>query len=308
MREQRTRATAGREPVAGEVERRMPPFLTFFLLVSILALVLSIGFAVAPGLSRPVGYAPVESGRTAPADNRGSGGTDDSTSCAGPGCAGTATVGTVSPFAGGGSTVVPPPPGATATTASGVAMPSPRAAPTAPAAPTTSGVAGVQVTRDVAGGSQSIAAPAALAASPLLAEVVESYLRCWRERARSYALADPTPLRDVLVEPALGEATGRIARLRAEGRVQWFEDGHAITILAIEGEWAWLVDEYTVGIGAAPSPRPAATPRQSSSPTPDRPPTPPIAPPLRERVRATFTLKRVDGMWKIADSVGVPVR
>ena len=198
--------------------------------------------------------------------------------------------------------VVSLPPGATATTAIGVATSPARAAPTA------SGATGVQVALDVAGGRQVIAAPAALSASPLLAEVVASYLRCWRERARSYALADPTPLRGVLVEPALGEATGRIERLRAEGRVQWFEDGHAITLLAIEGEWAWLVDEYTVGIGAAPSPRPSATPRQSSSPTPDRPPMPTVAPPLRERVRATFTLKRVDGVWKIADSVSAPVR
>ena len=109
------------------------------------------------------------------------------------------------------------------------------------------------------------------------------------------------------MEPALGEATGRIERLRAEGRIQWFEDGHAITLLAIEGEWAWLVDEYTVGIGAA-TPRPSATERQLPSSTPDRLFASTVAPPLRERVRATFTMKRVDGAWKIADSASVPVR
>ena len=297
-------STAGREMGADEGERGMRPFSVFSLLVGILALILSIGFAVATGLTRPVGYALVSSARsTAAADAASSGGAP----CSGPGCAG--VMGTVGPFAGGGSMIGQPtsptyPTGAPGTVPGGVAPDPAAPAPPPRAVPTPLGAAAVPVTLDLAGGRQSVAAPPALAPSPLLAEVVEAYLRCWRERARSYALADPALLPGVLVEPALGEATGRFERLRLEGRVQWFEDGHAITLLAIEGEWAWLVDEYTVGIGAAPSPRPSATSRQ----TPARPFAATVAPPLRERVRATFTLKRVDGVWKIADSASVPVR
>lgn len=308
MNDWRASAADGREPVAAEGERRLAPFPTFCLLVGLLALILSIGFAVAPGLSRPIGDVPIASMGTAPIGNHGPAGVDGGTPCAGHGCADAAAGRTAEPFAGGGSMVVPPLPGATATATSGVATSSERAAPTAPAAPTTIGATTVPVTLDLAGGRQAIAAPAALAASPLLAEVVESYLRCWRERARAYALADATPLRGALAEPALGEATGRIERLRSEGRLQWFEDGHAITLLAIEGERAWLVDEYVVGIGPAPSPRLTVTPRQTPLPTPARLVTPTVAPPLLERVRVTFTLKRVDGVWKIADSMSVPIR
>ena len=311
--EVRDSATTGRGRAAGEQGQRMHPLPSFFLLVSLLALILSVGYAVAPGLARPVGYAPVARPGATPTGIQDSGGSGRGLPCAGPGCAGATTGRGTEPFAGGGSTVGRPasgtlPPVATIATPTGVATSATPTVSTPPAAPPTSGATGVRLTLDVAGGKQAISAPAPLAASPLLAEVVESYLRCWRERGRSYALADPAPLRGVLVEPALGEATGRIARLRAEGRMQWFEGGHAIAILGVEGEWAWLVDEYTVGIGPAPMPRPSATPQLSTSPTPGRARTPTVAPTIRERVRATFTLKRVDGVWKIADSVSVPVR
>lgn len=305
--------TAGRGRAAGEDGRRMRPFAIFSLLSSLLALTLSIGYAAAPHFSRPIGYAPVAFVGTASRGGGATVGSGDGVRCAGPGCANATTVGATDPFAGGGSTSprpasgTPTPSGAIAT-ATGVATPTAVTVPTVPAAPASSGVAGVRLTLAVAGGEQVISAPVPLATSPQLAGLVESYLRCWRERGRAYALADTAMLRVVLAEPALGEATGRIDRLRAEGRVQWFEGGHAITVLGIEGEWAWLVDEYVVGIGAAPSPRSTATPQSSAPPSPGQSRTPTVGPPNRERVRATFTLKRVDGVWKIADSVSVTMR
>jgi len=169
-------------------------------------------------------------------------------------------------------------------------------------------VATVRVTLAIVGGAQPVSAPTALADSPLLPVVVEAYLRCWDGRAMAYAAADPAALTVVLAEPALSEATARIVRLRAEGKVQRFEGGHALTVVAIEGDRAWLVDEYVVRVVTAPGPRPVPTPLTTTPSASGPMGLPTLVSDESERIRVTFTMKRVGGVWKIADSVSGPVR
>jgi hypothetical protein len=294
-----------RDGAAGEGRLGAHPLGPFCLLASLLALILSVGYALAPALTVPPAYLalPGPGGATPTV-----GGTRDASAavrCAGPGCSGMAAGASVDPPAGSGSAVASPP-GRTVIGTVVATMPAaPATAPGAratPAAPTPT-VAAVRVTLDVAGGQLSVSVPVSLAGSPLLPELVGGYLRCWDGRARAYAASDTATLRDFLAEPARSEAARRIERLRAEGRVQRFEGGHAIAILGIDGDRAWLVDEYVVRVIATPEPRAGtAVPAPGSA----RAATP--APEVNERVRATFTLTRVDGGWQIADSVSTPVR
>lgn len=288
------------------------PLASFCLLASLLALILSAGYAVAPALSGPPVYLPLaDPGAATPriGVTRGAG---DTATCAGPGCGGAAGGGILDPSAGAGSTMpgrsgglIPPTVAAAAPAGLATAVPVSRVTPGVPAVTVT---ASVQTTLEIGSGRQVVSAPVPLVGSPLLSEVVAAYLRCWDGRAHAYAAADTAMLRAFLAEPALSEATGRIERLRAEGRVQRFEGGHAITVLAIEGDRAWLVDEYTVRVVAAPEPQPALAPTAAFGATPELVRTRTPAPEVSERVRVTFTIMRVDGIWKIADSVSTPVR
>ncbi len=286
------------------------PLALFCALTGLLALILSVGYAVAPSLSRPPGYLPLSGGTaSATADARIGGAAPD---CTGSRCASEGGNPEVVPISGGGSPVLPPRggPNTLIPTVASWLTPTPRAsvagAPVAGSA--LAAGATVRATLAIVGGAQPVSAPVALADSPLLPVVVEAYLRCWDGRAAAYAAADPVGLTAVLAEPALGEATARIARLRVEGRVQRFEGGHALTVVAIEGDRAWLVDEYTVRVVTAPGPRPVPTPLTTIPPASGPLRTPTNVPDVTERVRATFTMKRVGGVWKIADSVSGPVR
>ncbi len=290
--------------------RGVQPLALFCVLTGLLALLLSVGYAVAPSLSHPPGYLPLSGG--IPGATAGARAGSAPAGCTSLRCAGVGGGAETAPLSGGGSPVLPPSggPSAPSPTVAPRLTPTPRASVAgAPAAVSaTVAVATVRVTLAIVGGAQPVSVPAALADSPLLPAVVEAYLRCWNGRAMAYAAADPVGLTAVLAEPALGEATARIARLRAEGRAQRFEGGHMLTVVAIEGDRAWLVDEYTVGVVTAPGTAPAPTPLTTTSPASGPLRTPTIVPDVTEHVRVTFTMKRVAGVWKIADSVSGPVR
>jgi len=275
------------------------PLALFCALTGLLALILSVGYAVAPSLSRPPGYVPLSGGTPGATAEARAGGA--APGCTGAGCASEGDdPGLASPSGSGGGSGAPLP--------TVVSRPSqtPRrsvagTASVAGSIPATA--APVRVLLTITGGAQPVSVPAALADSPLLPLVVEAYLRCWDGRAAAYAAGDPAALATVLAEPALGEATGRIARLRAEGRVQRFEGGHALTVVAIEGDRAWLVDEYVLRQRDEPQPQPTVGP---SSTMPMHAPS--SRPEVVERYRVSFILLRVDGVWKIADSVSNVVR
>lgn len=246
-----------RDGAPGDGRRGAHPLGPFCLLASLLALILSVGYAVASALAAPPAYLALPGPGGATPIVGGMRDAGAAVRCVGPGCSGIAAGASVDPSSGAGSAVASPP-GRSVTTM--VAATAQAASPTAssaranPAVPTPSGAA-VPVTIEVAGGRLAVSVPVSLANSPLLTELVGGYLRCWDGRARAYAASDTAMLRDFLAEPARGEATGRIERLRAEGRVQRFEGGHAIAILGIEGNRAWLVDEYVVRVVAAPETR-----------------------------------------------------
>jgi len=287
-----------RDGVGGDERRGAHPLGPFCLLTSLLALILSAGYALVPTLADPPAYlALLGLGGATPIP----GSTQNvraAARCTGSGCSVAVAGARVDPLAGVGSAAASPPGRSVTAIVAATALATPTTtASSARATPavSTPSVAAVPVTLEVAGDRLVVSVPALLSGSPLLLGLVEGYLRCWEGRARAYAASDTATLRDFLAEPARGEATGRIERLRAEGRVQRFEGEHVIAILGLEGDRAWLVDEYIVRVVAAP---------EAHGGTPGATPEPEVS----ERVRATFTLVRVDGGWRIADSVSTPVR
>ena len=195
------------------------PFAVFALLVAILALILSLGFALAPWLAPPPDVRPLAAaGRGTPAGPgvgprpTAAGAQAGAARCAGPGCgAPTATAR-----------------GATPASVTPVAVePSPVAV-AIPASPS----------------PQTVRVPAALAGDPAVAEVVRAYLRAFDVRAAAFASADPARLATVLGEPELGRTVERLSALRAAGRALRFDGGHQLALVALDGDTARLLDDY----------------------------------------------------------------
>jgi hypothetical protein len=201
-----------------------------------------------------------------------------------------------------------------ATAAPTVAAPAtaPPAAPTATPAATTAATAAVAATATtvpspssaVTAGTTAVAAatkpaptppPALLTMlptmerlTPLQKEVVEAYLRYWDVLARAQYDLDTSLLGEVLADVELTRSAEDVRRLRAAGHAAHVEVEHNFGLRRVTPDEATVYDEYVN--------RSILLDAVTKQPVSTKEPPPNV-------VKMSFEMKRIEGVWKIVDTV-----
>lgn len=81
--------------------------------------------------------------------------------------------------------------------------------------------------------------------SPLAREVVAAYLRAWEVWAEACLTLDPAPLDAVFAPPELDRARAYVRQLGASGRLLRLAAEHRVTVVAIDGDIALVLDDLT---------------------------------------------------------------
>lgn len=81
--------------------------------------------------------------------------------------------------------------------------------------------------------------------SPLAREVAAAYIRAWEVWAEACLTLDPAALKGVFAPPELDRAHAYVRQLGASGRLMRLDAAHRVTVLAIDGDTALLLDELT---------------------------------------------------------------
>ena len=95
-------------------------------------------------------------------------------------------------------------------------------------------------------GTASPTLQASIDANPLLvAEVKATYLRAWELWAEACFTLDPAPLERVFARPELDRVHVYVRQLRASGRALRLDAAHRVTVIALDGDTALLLDDLT---------------------------------------------------------------
>ncbi len=117
-------------------------------------------------------------------------------------------------------------------------------------------------------------------------EVLGSYARYWELYAEALLALDESRLGEVMTDPRLARAREEIARLRASGHAVRLDVEISPIVGRLEGEEAVIIDRYLNQsyLVSVASGRPVA------------------ARGVANRVHATVSLVREEGVWKVRDS------
>lgn len=118
-------------------------------------------------------------------------------------------------------------------------------------------------------------------------EVREAYLRYWEVYAQALIDLDTAGLADVMTGPRLERALDEVEGLRNDGRAVRVVVENNPLVVEVENDEATVFDEY-----------------ENSSYLVDPETKEPVdTPPNAETIRDTVTMVRIDGTWKVLDSV-----
>jgi hypothetical protein len=124
-------------------------------------------------------------------------------------------------------------------------------------------------------------------ATPLERELAAAYLRYWEVYAHAVESLGPARLTQVADGERLEEAQAEVANLRTSGRAAKIQVRHSFIILRASGSEATIRDQYVNSsyLIDPTTKQPIGTPGQSQTAV------------------VTYTLRRVDGTWKVVEAV-----
>ena len=123
--------------------------------------------------------------------------------------------------------------------------------------------------------------------SPLEREVATAYLHYWTVYAEAMETLDPSRLAEVAAGDILRLTTEDVEQSRRDGEAARIQIKHSFSVISIAPNQATVRDEYTNSSYAIDpqTKQPIGAPGQS------------------ERLTDTYTLRRIDGVWKVVAGV-----
>jgi hypothetical protein len=121
----------------------------------------------------------------------------------------------------------------------------------------------------------------------MASEVIQAYESYWRVRGQALLDLDATHLNEVMAGDHLEGVTKRIDELRNEGRAIKTDVQHQYQLISLKNNTAQIVDDYI-----------------SNSIYVDPITQQPLSDPVADELRVLYQLNKMDGTWKVVDSVG----